>query len=224
MKICPKCNTQHNKPGTYCCRSCANSRKFTDETRLLKSRANKEFFASDRFVPKVKIKSVMSCIVCGQEYYTNRKTCSIVCTNYLRSVNRHRVIKDSKWESKRTIFKYGDFIVECDSKLEQTAVIFMVNTMNITKIERFHNLINYWENNSHRTFNPDFWTIIDNIPTIVEVKMEWKGSPDHYYGRTVPYKREALQKYCNSENINYLWLDTSNIEFNKLYYKVLKQK
>jgi hypothetical protein len=37
MKICPKCNDSHNKPGTYCCRSCANGRVWGQEQRDKKS-------------------------------------------------------------------------------------------------------------------------------------------------------------------------------------------
>lgn len=34
MKICPKCNEKHTKNGTFCSRSCANSRgKMSDETK-----------------------------------------------------------------------------------------------------------------------------------------------------------------------------------------------
>jgi hypothetical protein len=33
MKLCPRCNIEHNKPGTYCSRSCANSRIFTEESK-----------------------------------------------------------------------------------------------------------------------------------------------------------------------------------------------
>jgi len=41
MKICPKCNSKHDKSGTYCSRSCANSRIFTEEAKLKKSIALK---------------------------------------------------------------------------------------------------------------------------------------------------------------------------------------
>jgi 5-methylcytosine-specific restriction endonuclease McrA len=41
IKQCPKCNTEHTKQGTYCSRSCANSRVFSDETRQKKSLALK---------------------------------------------------------------------------------------------------------------------------------------------------------------------------------------
>ena len=46
MKICPKCNTAHEKSGTYCCRSCANSRVFTAESVEKKRRANLDFYSS----------------------------------------------------------------------------------------------------------------------------------------------------------------------------------
>lgn len=46
MKSCPKCHNKHDKPGTYCSRSCANSRKFSKETRLKKSISNKNHWKS----------------------------------------------------------------------------------------------------------------------------------------------------------------------------------
>lgn len=33
MKICPKCSTAHEKPGTYCSRTCANSRIWSDDDK-----------------------------------------------------------------------------------------------------------------------------------------------------------------------------------------------
>ena len=37
MKQCPKCKSNHNKPGVYCSRSCANSRQWSDEDKVKKS-------------------------------------------------------------------------------------------------------------------------------------------------------------------------------------------
>lgn len=37
MKQCPKCNNNHTKPGLYCCRSCANSRQWTEEINKKRS-------------------------------------------------------------------------------------------------------------------------------------------------------------------------------------------
>ena len=41
MKICPKCNSTHEKPGIYCSRSCANSKQWSEEDKLKKSIAAK---------------------------------------------------------------------------------------------------------------------------------------------------------------------------------------
>jgi len=46
MKICPKCKNLHEKPGEYCCRSCANSRTFSPESIQKKRESNLKFFAS----------------------------------------------------------------------------------------------------------------------------------------------------------------------------------
>jgi L-rhamnose mutarotase len=45
MKTCPKCNTLHEKSGKYCCRSCANSRTFTEETNEKKRRSGLNFYS-----------------------------------------------------------------------------------------------------------------------------------------------------------------------------------
>ena len=41
MKQCPKCKAEHNNSGTFCSRSCANSRVFSDESKFKKSIALK---------------------------------------------------------------------------------------------------------------------------------------------------------------------------------------
>ena len=51
MKICPKCEAEHNKPGTFCSRACANSRKFSEESRLRKSKAVKAFYKENEPKP-----------------------------------------------------------------------------------------------------------------------------------------------------------------------------
>jgi len=40
MKICPKCNTAHEKSGIFCSRTCANSRVFSEDSKKKKSVAN----------------------------------------------------------------------------------------------------------------------------------------------------------------------------------------
>jgi hypothetical protein len=45
MKVCPKCNAEHEKRGTYCSRKCANSRTFTAESKEKKRKAGIDFYA-----------------------------------------------------------------------------------------------------------------------------------------------------------------------------------
>lgn len=44
MKVCPKCNSEHDKKGTFCSRRCANSRVFTEDTKKLKSDISKRYW------------------------------------------------------------------------------------------------------------------------------------------------------------------------------------
>ena len=66
MKTCPKCNTTHNKSGTYCSRTCANSRG--PRTEEFKEAVQKQLR-----------KNFLSCIVCGNLTERKRKTCSDKC-------------------------------------------------------------------------------------------------------------------------------------------------
>jgi len=47
-KICPHplCGKEHDKPGKFCCRSCANSRVFSDESKKKKAEGFKKWFNS----------------------------------------------------------------------------------------------------------------------------------------------------------------------------------
>ena len=43
MKQCPKCNAEHEKPGIFCSRKCANSRTWSDEAKKQKGTTLKKF-------------------------------------------------------------------------------------------------------------------------------------------------------------------------------------
>lgn len=47
MKTCPKCGTEHEKPGKFCSRACANSRQWTAEHKKVFSEKQKEYMARD---------------------------------------------------------------------------------------------------------------------------------------------------------------------------------
>lgn len=46
MKTCPKCSKTHEKSGTYCSRTCANSRSFTAESKEKKRISGLKFYES----------------------------------------------------------------------------------------------------------------------------------------------------------------------------------
>lgn len=47
MKTCPKCGTEHKKPGTFCSRACANSREWTEKHKQVFSEKQKDYMARD---------------------------------------------------------------------------------------------------------------------------------------------------------------------------------
>lgn len=47
MKSCPKCGATHERPGTFCCRKCANGRPHSMETRLRMAESGRKAWAID---------------------------------------------------------------------------------------------------------------------------------------------------------------------------------
>lgn len=75
MKSCPKCQTNHSKPGVFCSRVCANSRgPRTDEFKeIVRAKLQKSFNKK--------------CLVCDQLTFKKRKTCSPTCLTTLKKSN-----------------------------------------------------------------------------------------------------------------------------------------
>ncbi len=113
MKICPKCNSEHSKPGKFCSRKCANSRSFSDDAKLKKSIATTEYFSAlpssnkeqkrKQFAavscykvdgPYTKIK-LAKCSHCEKDFWSNNSkttkyntTCSDECFLAVKRKNR----------------------------------------------------------------------------------------------------------------------------------------
>lgn len=47
-KLCPKCDTEHEKHGAFCSRKCANSRQWTDAHKKVFSERQSAYMASDK--------------------------------------------------------------------------------------------------------------------------------------------------------------------------------
>jgi hypothetical protein len=119
-------------------------------------------------------------------------------------------------------------IVSCDSKLEAAGVIFLVDHMGASKIDRCTSIINFKDDlNINHKFNPDFYvTTSDDRRIIVEVKQVWRQSPNiNKYNRFFEEKREALINFSSSKGLESLWLDFDyDPAFQKIYRKLLKSK
>ena len=46
-KTCPKCSAEHEKPGKFCSRTCANSRQWTDAQKKVFSIRQTEYMARE---------------------------------------------------------------------------------------------------------------------------------------------------------------------------------
>lgn len=91
MKVCPKCEAIHDKPGTFCSRKCANSRNWSPVDKEKKSVAATN---SDKVIKANQSRRVTQakkkCIMCGNIFYTKYvykggKTCSLKCHSLYRS-------------------------------------------------------------------------------------------------------------------------------------------
>lgn len=213
--------TIRHVPLLFCSRNCSNSRIRTSEIKEKISKTLTGRIRPEKRVPKIE----KSCQVCGDNFkcyrWQNRKVCSNkVCANYLNSISRQKYIaKNGTFSTLRETFTYKNISIEVDSNLEKAGIIYLLDVLNAKKIERYKNLINYWENEAHRTFNPDFICEIDNKIHLVEVKQKWIKNTEHPYNRTIPFKREALEKFCTEKGYKMLWLDFDSAPKMKDIYK-----
>ena len=124
MKICPKCQTLHEKPGIFCSRKCANARVFTKETNLKRGASVKATAAKmDKALVGEAVKrgskyqgpycklTPRKCTACGVDYLASRDkpqytTCSEECFLFIKRKNRagnktvyNNEMYDSSWEA-----------------------------------------------------------------------------------------------------------------------------
>ena len=213
-------------PLLFCSRSCSNKRVHSKQTRQKISESLTEFKATQ---PKCTVKRV-TCCVCGEDFDrkvgSQKKSCSAPCTGFLLSVKRQAYIKQhGTFSTLRESFTYGDATVDVDSNLEKAAIKYLVDHAKATRICRYENILNYWEGESHRTYNPDFICQVDGQTCIVEVKMKWSDNSNHSYNRSIPFKRQALDKYCRNNGFKMLWLDFETTpQLRTIYKSVLNDR
>lgn len=223
--------TIRTKQLIYCCRECANSRGIrSNETKLKISSTLKKHSRYNKSEEDIQGQyTILSCTVCGNQFShlksKKKKTCSKVCRYYLYSINRQEYLKEhGNFATKRETFKYKNTVIETDSNLEKAGIVYLIDVLKATRIERFHNILNYWEGEAHRTYNPDFICVLeDGSSCIVEVKQPWSNKSNHSYNRTIPIKKVILERFCADKNMKMLWMDFNSCpQLKDIYKKILK--
>jgi hypothetical protein len=237
--LCKNCNspiekewrrdrqTIQTKPLIYCCRNCANSRGIrSEETKLKISNTLKQYSRPNKSTQY----TISSCVVCGNQFKylkgKKKKTCSDVCRYHVLSIKRQSYLKEhGNFATKRETFEYKNTIIETDSNLEKAGVVYLIDVLNVSRIERFHSILNYWEGKAHRTYNPDFICILeDGKSCVVEIKQPWTNKSNHPYNRTIPIKKITLEKFCADKNMKMLWIDFNSCpQLKDIYKKILKE-
>lgn len=218
-------STIKKNPLIYCSQKCSNSRgKRSEEVKNKIANTLKQ-------KPRTAKPVQNSCIVCGDVFETHsskrRKTCCKVCKNLWHSLKRQEYIKEyGAFSTPREIFSYKHTTIDVDSNLEKAGIVYLIDVLEATRIERFYNILNFWEGESHRTFNPDFICRLKNNRTaLVEVKQKWIATSNHNYNRTIPLKKKALEEYCKNCDYEMIWLDfDSTPEMNKIYKQILIER
>jgi hypothetical protein len=222
----------------FCSRACANrrvqSKEVNERRRLAVQKYRKEHPRELKSVTKSgkPIPTIGYCIMCGGEVFRSArgylgKFCSKACENYFHSLHRQQVLNTKgPFSTQRRLFEYKGVTVECDSFLEEAGVVYLVDVLGAKCISRYENILNFYEGEAHRTFNPDFWVIgADNTPIIVEVKMLWLEGNSHSYNRNIPLKKIALKRFCDSKGFGFIWLDFDyDLEFKRIYRAHLKAR
>ena len=132
MKICPKCGNQHEKPGTFCSRTCANSRIHTEETKI-------KIQTKLKGINKVKINLI--CPSCKGTFlrFKIRMYCSKQCAGVgLRArTAASKPEKEQYWRECKFRFNFFDYPNEFDINLFETVGVYNSET-NANGISRDH--------------------------------------------------------------------------------------
>jgi len=185
MKICPKCNTEHEKPGTFCSRKCANSRVFTEETN---KRRGDSVSNSYKKIPddinELRKKSISEGMIKSHADRGYTPTYCVVCNTLISSGNKHKMCGDCYYDSPVSSEARGHHYKKYKRQYVEDSFGESVLLMSSLEISYFNYLssnkilwkkaktIKYLDNvgTVHR-YKPDFHLIEND--EIIEVKGYW---------------------------------------------------
>ena len=191
---------------------------------------SKTVYGLDRIVTIEDIYKI--CPICGKKFYaasSHQTTCSTKCGNQIISKKRiKKLIKDGiSGNTKVGHYRYKNFTINCDSKLEVAAFKLIVDEYEPKSIKRCDFYIPYIdEENVSRNYFPDFIFENNNGKYIVEVKsiIKKKNTTFPKYAKNLKEKEKCLEKYANENNMNALWIDFSTCPgLRKVYNQTLDE-
>lgn len=165
MKKCPKCGEEHDKPGLFCSRHCANSRVRSNESKIKTANTMKGYHFGSAVL---KEKVVKRCPVCDKSFeilkcHSKKIYCSKKCFN--DSNGKYRKPSGGKRPGSGRGKKGWYKGYWCDSSWELAYVIY--NLEHNIKFERNKEGFEYEFKNKKYKYYPDF--ILED-GTYIEIK------------------------------------------------------
>lgn len=227
---------RRNKGCSISCRTTLGNlgRTLSEETKEKISISLKKTFKPKvlkRQEERNKNPKVYICKRCGKTFVTKslKKYCSDSCRLEALSKQRIKKILENGTSNKSTQldFEYKGHFLKCDSKLEAAGLIYLIDELKASKIERFKSILSFKDkDNVNHRFNPDLFAIIDNKPYIIEIKQLWKNSiTDNNYNKFFEEKKKAIKLFAEERNYNWIWLDFNyDKKFKQIYNRLLRHK
>jgi hypothetical protein len=190
MKSCPKCNTEHNKSGIYCSRSCANSRTFSDATNKKRSESNKK--AASLHSVEIKEHTTAKRLA---TYRVNKPESKCVdCSTVINRANKHNRCQECYFRSDVSSYSQGHY-----RNYKRLAVVDSIGNnvylMSSMEIQYYQWLMT----NNIRWRKPDTIKYFDNTGMIHWYK------PDFYLMDTDEII-EIKGHYWNNDQIKMQWV------------------
>lgn len=235
--------------GKFCSHSCSakfNNRKRkspSEDTKRKISEGVKLFLAKNpekldemsnrirNVAAKRKFEPILvKCQQCGDIFEHNgrrlnriRKSCSKACSSAIIGLKAANRMGDAKFKPIRGFVSYkAAQNLKVDSLLEHAAIVWLCDEFDVKSIDRFGSILDYYHKSIQRAYNPDFIAVIDGVKTIIEIKYECgKTWFNQDYSDVIPFKKEALDKYCIDNNYKMMWLSPqSDTGLSKLYSRM----
>lgn len=206
MKKCPKCNVDHEKPGIFCSRKCANSRIATDESNQKRSVALKETQWSD--ARKQKLSHSMAKVHAEKGRGKTFSKC-LHCTKLINTHNKYGMCRDCFIQSDVSLEVRGHHYKKYKRQRVKDSLgneILLMSSLEIRYFEYLtkHNLI--WKkpqcikyvdgDGKHRWYRPDFHLV--DTDEIIEIKGHWwnndKNKMQFVYNQHPDLKIKVLMK------------------------------